>query len=216
MMGEMGGGGAPDIVDRGVEVEREAEAEAVAFKSQAPLQSSGRPLPAQPKAGTTKKVQEAVHGRHAALGPAANQSLDPKRPHLQVSTAHSPPVVSLVQVPVASHHLQRNGRASCRGFVHHKLPDPRTPSPPQYQPASLRLLHISLIESNPNLPSISRRHNQSNSRHHQPTPLRNLTIGTLEPRLSGAVKGRPALEPAFAQTIAHDDAGFGITASPAA
>lgn len=184
---------------------------AVAFKSQAPLQRSGSPSPSAAKGGDHKKSSGSCP-RTQPWGqpPIKTWTQTPPSPGLHSTL---PPVVSLVQVPVASHLLQRGSQLPriCRP----KLPDPRIPSPPQRQPAILRRLLISPIESNPNL-SISRRQNKSNSRHHQPTPLRNLTIGSPEPRLSAAVKGRPALESAFAQTIAHDDAELGIIASPAA
>lgn len=50
----------------------------------------------------------------AALEPAANQSLNPKRPHLQVSTEPFPLSSALSRCP--SRPIS-NGGASCRGFV---------------------------------------------------------------------------------------------------
>lgn len=184
---------------------------AVAFKSQAPLQSSGSPSPSAAKGGDHKKSSGSCP-RTQPWGQPPIKTWTPNAP-ISRSPQHAAPCRQ--PCPGARRVPSPPTGEPAAADLSTKVPDPRIPSPPQRQPAILRRLLISPIESNPNL-SISRRQNKSNSRHHQPTPLRNPTIGSLEPRLSAAVKGRPALESAFAQTIAHDDAELGIIASPAA
>lgn len=112
--GRVGGGGAPDIVDRGVEVEREADAEGGGFQiSGSPPKLRFTLSQRSQRRGPQKKFRKL--STHAALGPAANQNLDPKRPHLQVSTAPCPLSSALSRCP--SRPISSNGGASCRGFV---------------------------------------------------------------------------------------------------
>lgn len=111
--GRVGGGDAPDIVDRGVEVEREADAEGGGF------QISGSPPTLRftlsqrsQRRGPQKKFRKL--STHAALGPAANQNLDPNAP-ISRSPQHPAPC-----------------RQPCLGAR-------RVPSPPTGEPAAADL-----------------------------------------------------------------------------
>jgi hypothetical protein len=149
----------------------------VAFKSQAPLQSSGALCRAAKAKGGDHKKSSGSKPKlpctsSSSLGTAANQSLAPIRP-ISRSPQHTSPLSSALP-GCPSRPISSNGRQLPR-ICSPEASNPRIRSPlptPTHDRSSP-------IKSSPN-PSISfRRHNPSNSRHHQLAPLRNLAIEPL-------------------------------------